>query len=188
MAVRHLQLHAIGGKGVHIHVAVALGYKATRHAGPLRGGVGLQGAFSDALALLPPEGFEFLSDFCERALKLAPGAHVGALGQELQAHGQSVDDNLPVFDCLRNHGNGASMPSSPESGPSPPRAEPAGELPMDRDDTAAEERMLSRESERLDEFGDAPGTSSGEELDIVDFLEAADRERLLAALRRSSRR
>lgn len=79
------------------------------------------------------------------------------------------------------------MPSSPESLLSPPRAEPARELLRDKDDTAAEERILSRESERFDECGD-PGTWSGEELDMFDFLEPADRERLLAALRRSSRR
>lgn len=63
---------------------------------------------------------------------------------------------------------------------------------MDKDETAAEERMLSRESERFDAEGEA-GTSSGEELDILlddAFLDRADRERLLvlAALRRSSRR
>ncbi|GME22088.1 protein-tyrosine phosphatase [Neofusicoccum parvum] len=109
------------------------------------------------------------------------------LAREAAAPQQNVHDNLPVFVCLRNHGSGASTPPSPELLSSPPLADPARELPMDKDDTAAEERMLSRESERLDEFGE-PGTSSGEELDMVDPLEAADLERLLAALRRSSRR
>lgn len=58
---------------------------------------------------------------------------------------------------------------------------------MDKDDTAAEERILSREMERLEEAGE-PGTSSGEEVDMAERLESWERERLLAALRRSSRR
>lgn len=63
------------------------------------------------------------------------------------------------------------MPSSVELLSPPPRADPAGELPMDKDDTAAEERILSREMERLEEAGE-PGTSSGEEVDMAERLES----------------
>lgn len=162
------QSYTVGGERIHIHVAVALGGDGAGYAGPARRGVGVGLCIFPAALVHILDIFKLLTDFCaHQSQLLSAERHTW----QKQSALKKAHDNLPVFDCLKNHGNGYSVTSSVELLPSPLRADPAGELPMDKADTAAEERMLSREAERLEEAGEA-GTSRGEEVDMVERLEA----------------